>query len=417
FRGRRLAVRAAVPAALIAFAASQTAAQAQIVETFNTLGNWQPVATAPPPSNPSLMVSTIGATDGPTSLKVTQAEDTIGDNDFVWLATTNPTWIEGDSAFEALRNAVNIGAEHFNLMADVTFRPQDLFDQGVNSLTVTLGLNFNGQTVGTYAGETTQFTNNASIPLTAFNLPDVEDQGATSYSAQVGFTADAINLPFSVYLDNIRLEQISTPDLLTLEINRADGSAMLKNLSANPISWDYLEIKSAGGSLDPAGWNSLDDQNVAGAGTWVEAGGSSATALVEAAIVGSHTLNAGAMLSLGSLYNEGINAEDVDLEIRRVGGPSFRTYDQIVTYIGTAPGLAGDYNRDGKVDAADYVVWRKADGTAPGYNTWRTNFGRTSGGGGLAAGAAVPEVSTTWMLAAMIACRFFGRHATQAARG
>ncbi|MEX2546100.1 MAG: hypothetical protein WD316_13305 [Phycisphaeraceae bacterium] len=40
-------------------------------------------------------------------------------------------------------------------------------------------------------------------------------------------------------------------------------------------------------------------------------------------------------------------------------------------------GLEGDYNGDGVVDAADYVVWRKTDGSAEGYNTWRTNFGAT----------------------------------------
>jgi hypothetical protein len=39
--------------------------------------------------------------------------------------------------------------------------------------------------------------------------------------------------------------------------------------------------------------------------------------------------------------------------------------------------LAGDFNDDGRVDAADYVVWRKTDGSQDGYNTWRTNFGRT----------------------------------------
>ena len=65
-------------------------------------------------------------------------------------------------------SAVNIGAEHFNLLADVTFRPQDLVDQGVNSMTVTFGLNFNGQTIGTYTGETTLVTNTATIPLTRF---------------------------------------------------------------------------------------------------------------------------------------------------------------------------------------------------------------------------------------------------------
>ena len=40
--------------------------------------------------------------------------------------------------------------------------------------------------------------------------------------------------------------------------------------------------------------------------------------------------------------------------------------------------FSADYNQNGTVDAADYVVWRKNDGTPDGYNTWRTHFGRTA---------------------------------------
>ena len=40
-----------------------------------------------------------------------------------------------------------------------------------------------------------------------------------------------------------------------------------------------------------------------------------------------------------------------------------------------APVLAGDYNKNGTVDAADYVVWRKNDGPSQGYDTWRAHFG------------------------------------------
>jgi T5SS/PEP-CTERM-associated repeat protein len=54
--------------------------------------------------------------------------------------------------------------------------------------------------------------------------------------------------------------------------------------------------------------------------------------------------------------------------------------------------LDGDYNNDGRVDAADYVVWRKTDGTPAGYNAWRTNFGNTLGSGSaVAANEIVPE--------------------------
>jgi hypothetical protein len=66
--------------------------------------------------------------------------------------------------------------------------------------------------------------------------------------------------------------------------------------------------------------------------------------------------------------------------------------------------LAGDHNNDGSVDASDYVVWRKTDGTQAGYDTWRANFGRSGGSGSGAAagrsaavagapGSAVPEPS------------------------
>lgn len=69
--------------------------------------------------------------------------------------------------------------------------------------------------------------------------------------------------------------------------------------------------------------------------------------------------------------------------------------------------LAGDYNRDGSVDAADYTVWRDsvgrfvanyhaADGNGNGlvdqedYDVWKLNFGAALSGGGAATGA-IPE--------------------------
>jgi hypothetical protein len=69
------------------------------------------------------------------------------------------------------------------------------------------------------------------------------------------------------------------------------------------------------------------------------------------------------------------------------------------------PALAGDYNNDGNVDAADYVVWRKFVNTnfalpnetasegavdEDDYNAWLANFGAAGGGGG----SPVPEPST-----------------------
>jgi hypothetical protein len=51
------------------------------------------------------------------------------------------------------------------------------------------------------------------------------------------------------------------------------------------------------------------------------------------------------------------------------------------------PGLTGDFNQDGKVDAADYVMWRK-DNSVGTYAEWQENFGEMQAGSG---GGAVPE--------------------------
>ncbi|MFO0788436.1 MAG: autotransporter-associated beta strand repeat-containing protein [Pirellulales bacterium] len=96
-----------------------------------------------------------------------------------------------------------------------------------------------------------------------------------------------------------------------------------------------------------------------------------------------------------------------------------------VTTVGAPIGVPGDYNSNGVVDAADYVVWRKNNGTTfqlanevagttPGqvtqedYTAWRARFGNTSGSGSSlsGAGSAVPEPSVLVLACAAAACFF-----------
>jgi probable HAF family extracellular repeat protein len=75
---------------------------------------------------------------------------------------------------------------------------------------------------------------------------------------------------------------------------------------------------------------------------------------------------------------------------------------QYHAYLLTPIPILGDFNNNGTVDAADYVVWRKGVGIAPtqdNYNLWRANFGQTAGSesGATAfdsADATVPEPTT-----------------------
>jgi formylglycine-generating enzyme required for sulfatase activity len=88
----------------------------------------------------------------------------------------------------------------------------------------------------------------------------------------------------------------------------------------------------------------------------------------------------------------------------RIGGnPSFG-YGDAGFRVASIAAPVGDYNDDGTVDAADYVVWRKTDGTPEGFATWRAHFGQTTGTGSAAsANATVPEPATLVMLIVVVA--------------
>ena len=94
-----------------------------------------------------------------------------------------------------------------------------------------------------------------------------------------------------------------------------------------------------------------------------------------------------------------------------------------------ALGLPGDFNSDGKVDAGDYVTWKKNEGTnnalandgglgtpigAAHYNLWRANFGNPTGAGsgGLGDAGNVPEPATIVLLSCLVPLAFSPRFVT-----
>ena len=91
-------------------------------------------------------------------------------------------------------------------------------------------------------------------------------------------------------------------------------------------------------------------------------------------------------------------------------GTSTGTGAQLVVLISPTAQLAfphGDFNRDGVVDAADYVVWRKGLGVTyalDDYNIWWTHFGEAAPGSGSEAGPlSLPVVPEPAMLLLVLA--------------
>jgi hypothetical protein len=96
--------------------------------------------------------------------------------------------------------------------------------------------------------------------------------------------------------------------------------------------------------------------------------------------------------------------------------------NSVSTLVLTSDGLPGDFNHDDAVDGADYVVWRKLEGStgndlaadanednvvdAKDYGLWSGNFGRTNPSG---AGSAVPEPTALYLT--LVGLTFMGRRA------
>lgn len=212
--------------------------------------------------------------------------------------------------------------------------------------------------------------------------------------------------------------QSDTATTLEILVNTATGNVSLRNetgISLDDI--DYYRITSGEGALNPSGWNSLEDQDLAalpsGTGNgdgWEELGTPSSSALVEAYLTGSSDFASGLLVNLGNAFVTGQSTENMEFLYRYQG--SYVTGE--IEF--TSEAIEGDYNNDGVVNLADYTIWRNtlgstganllADGDGSGtvdssdYTYWKDRFGNTSNSTSLEAAAqTVPEPTTFVILA------------------
>ncbi len=125
------------------------------------------------------------------------------------------------------------------------------------------------------------------------------------------------------------------------------------------------------------------------------------------------TYDANALTLGGS--NLALGVSDVNTSTARHPALEFTVFDNLTVSSVTPAGVAGDYNGNGVVDMADYVLWRNGGplqnevnsiGTVDStdYDAWRARFGNTSGSGSGLGSSAVPEPASMLLLAMGVAC-------------
>ncbi|MCA9186567.1 MAG: hypothetical protein KDA99_13155, partial [Planctomycetales bacterium] len=181
------------------------------------------------------------------------------------------------------------------------------------------------------------------------------------------------------------------------------GQAVMQNQSTHAVTIDGYTLTSAGGSITPASWSSLQDQGTSG-GAWFETL-SNSNQLGELQRSGTTTLASKQIVDMGTIFS---TAGAKDLKFQFLLDGTAVGFNGVVVY-GDLPSasLAGDYNGNGSVDAADYTVWKDnfgstsaldADGNGNGtvdaadYTIWKDNFGNIAGAA--ANVASVPEPSS-----------------------
>jgi hypothetical protein len=238
---------------------------------------------------------------------------------------------------------------------------------------------------------------------TAAAVEGESEAGVLSFDGPVALNGNTLNITAG-----------STVNINHAEVGAASGtvsnSGTLGGTDTNAINGDLTN--NAGGTLDIdiSGTGQYDFDSFQIAGTANLAGSLNVELAEGFALSGNESF---AVLTAGSLVNSGIslsgpNAADFTLDVNAATG--------VVTLNagGGGGGLAGDFNNNGTVDAADYTIWRdnlgaqdestlmgNGDGSGAvdggDYALWSTNFGNVAGSG--SGSSAVPEPAACLLLA------------------
>ena len=237
---------------------------------------------------------------------------------------------------------------------------------------------------------------------------------------------DAANsFPARLFINELPPEDVE----LTLEIDRATGNAWIKNPGVDErvntiFDVDGYTIYSPAAALSPLTFTGFTGEGISDFQIVLEEADDAVvnTSVSELSIDSSHPIAEGESVYLGQTYTPGAE-EDTELifAYTLAGGGTFEGDIVFVEVTGTP----GDFNGDGTVNLADYVVWRNNLGASEGellsgngngdvidstdYDLWKQNFGNGASPalGGVGA-AQVPEPSAfaiSGLTLVLCACR------------
>jgi hypothetical protein len=224
--------------------------------------------------------------------------------------------------------------------------------------------------------------------LLSAKLEDVDTSPNDPTQAVIGiqetglFTLD-FNLNFSGGNFNAAGSSFSVTKIQN-HVNDTDG------LFGDPDNVDWTAATTLNGISYPNGLIFVNEDTGTGNGeTWLMTPNGSGLTLI-ADTVGSPATETSGILDISNMV--GYKPGSILLTTNQGTGVG-----SLTVLINPNAALAGDFNGNGIVDAADYAVWRKGFGTThtqEDYDLWRSQFGRTPGtaaGTGSNSAAAIPE--------------------------
>lgn len=223
-------------------------------------------------------------------------------------------------------------------------------------------------------------------------------EGAFLPHEQEVFGRDAVNLDALMVMDTTGSDQQFNFDSFGVEeeLRDQEGLVVEADHQGDSVIFSIRQMWNPDGTLYATG-SELITLDSSGTAAFLEHGG--------------HKWDSAFALSTLSL--DGLVLEDQEVRIQQAV-IDINAIEAVGEIRELEPVLAGDYNLDGKVDAADYSVWRDsegdsgiglpADGNGDGvinehdYSVWKGNYGAMAASPALAFATAVPEPSAAALL-------------------